>query len=173
MLRVPLTSRSTDARQAGAEPCHSGCIASTFEGFVMNDLKLLLSMLGHTRGKRSAATCQPTCGAVGKAGATKMDRCDNVEPNPATGKVYVACTNNTKRGAGSSAVADEVNPCTENREGHVVATRPRTRKLISAASRRTRSAAFAARTTWRSIRRAIHGSPPTAHLGSSAATTAC
>ncbi|POH57375.1 PhoX family protein [Arthrobacter glacialis] len=58
--------------------------------------------------------------AADKAGATKMDRCEDVEPNLKTGKVYVACTNNTKRGVGSGAVADEANPRTENRDGHVV-----------------------------------------------------
>ncbi|MHA7270641.1 PhoX family protein [Arthrobacter sp. HLT1-20] len=58
--------------------------------------------------------------AADKAGATKMDRCEDVQPNLKTGKVYVACTNNTKRGVGSGAVADETNPRAENRDGHVV-----------------------------------------------------
>ena len=58
--------------------------------------------------------------AADKAGATKMDRCEDVQPSLTTGKVYVACTNNSKRGMGSSAVADEVNPRTENRDGHIV-----------------------------------------------------
>ncbi len=51
---------------------------------------------------------------------TKMDRCEDVEPNPLTGKVYVACTNNTNRGVGSNAGPDEANPRTQNRDGHVV-----------------------------------------------------
>ncbi|MHA7305953.1 PhoX family protein [Arthrobacter sp. TMN-49] len=58
--------------------------------------------------------------AADKAGATKMDRCEDVQPNLKTGKVYVACTNNSKRGVGTGAVADEVNPRTENRDGHIV-----------------------------------------------------
>ena len=54
------------------------------------------------------------------AGATKMDRCEDVEPSLKTGKVYVACTNNTKRGVEKGAKADEANPRTENRDGHVI-----------------------------------------------------
>ncbi|MBP2413043.1 secreted PhoX family phosphatase [Arthrobacter stackebrandtii] len=58
--------------------------------------------------------------AADKAGATKMDRCEDVEPSLATGKVYVACTNNTKRGLPGQAPADETNPRAENRDGHIV-----------------------------------------------------
>jgi hypothetical protein len=58
--------------------------------------------------------------AADQTGATKMDRCEDVQPNLQTGKVYVACTNNTKRGLPGQAAADEVNPRTENRDGHIV-----------------------------------------------------
>ena len=58
--------------------------------------------------------------AADKAGATKMDRCEDVQPSLQTGKVYVACTNNTKRGLPGQAAADEINPRSENRDGHVV-----------------------------------------------------
>ena len=58
--------------------------------------------------------------AADKAGATKMDRCEDVEPNPATGRVYVACTNNSNRGINGNAGADETNPRRENRDGHIV-----------------------------------------------------
>jgi secreted PhoX family phosphatase len=58
--------------------------------------------------------------AADAAGATKMDRCEDVEPSLTTGKVYVACTNNDERGVGGGAGPDEANPRTENRDGHVV-----------------------------------------------------
>jgi secreted PhoX family phosphatase len=55
-----------------------------------------------------------------KVGATKMDRPEDVEPSPRTGKVYVALTNNTQRGTAGKAGPDEANPRTQNRSGHVV-----------------------------------------------------
>ncbi|MDQ0868371.1 secreted PhoX family phosphatase [Arthrobacter sp. V1I9] len=58
--------------------------------------------------------------AADKVGPTKMDRCEDVEPSLHTGKVYVACTNNSNRGTGSNEKATEVNPRNENRDGHVV-----------------------------------------------------
>ena len=58
--------------------------------------------------------------AADKVGPTKMDRCEDVEPSLHTGKVYVACTNNDKRGTGTNETATEVNPRNENRDGHIV-----------------------------------------------------
>jgi secreted PhoX family phosphatase len=58
--------------------------------------------------------------AADKAGATKMDRPEDVEPSPLTGKVYVACTNNSDRGKAGKAAPDEVNPRSQNRDGHII-----------------------------------------------------
>ena len=53
--------------------------------------------------------------AADKMGATKLDRPEDVETNPVTGKVYMALTNNTRRTA-----VDEANPVIGNRDGHVI-----------------------------------------------------
>ncbi|MDX2825911.1 PhoX family protein [Streptomyces ipomoeae] len=55
-----------------------------------------------------------------KVGATKMDRPEDIEPNPVSGKVYVALTNNSNRGVGTNAKADEANPRNTNKHGHVL-----------------------------------------------------
>ena len=58
--------------------------------------------------------------AADKVGATKMDRPEDVEPSPVSGKLYIALTNNTQRGTTGKAVVDEANPRTKNRDGHVI-----------------------------------------------------
>ncbi|GAB3274190.1 PhoX family protein [Microbacterium lacusdiani] len=58
--------------------------------------------------------------AADAVGATKMDRAEDVEPNPKTGRVYVACTNNTDRGKVGKEGATEPNPRNSNRDGHVI-----------------------------------------------------
>lgn len=55
--------------------------------------------------------------AADTLGATKMDRPEDFETNPATGKVYLVCTNNSDREAGDE---DAANPRPENFNGHII-----------------------------------------------------
>ncbi|MDJ1131554.1 PhoX family protein [Streptomyces iconiensis] len=58
--------------------------------------------------------------AADKVGATKMDRPEDVEPSPRTGRVYVALTNNGDRGKAGKGAADEANPRNANKHGQVL-----------------------------------------------------
>ncbi|TQK52983.1 hypothetical protein FBY35_3448 [Streptomyces sp. SLBN-118] len=55
-----------------------------------------------------------------KVGATKMDRPEDIEPSPRTGRVYVVLTNNTDRGKAGKAGADEANPRNLNKHGQIL-----------------------------------------------------
>ncbi|WP_446665554.1 PhoX family protein [Flexivirga sp. B27] len=58
--------------------------------------------------------------AADKVGATKMDRCEDVQPSQQSGKVYVVCTNNTDRGKAGKEGPTEPNPRNANKHGHIV-----------------------------------------------------
>jgi hypothetical protein len=58
--------------------------------------------------------------AADKAGATKMDRPEDVEPNPHNRRIYAALTNNTDRGKPGKEGATEVAPRLNNKHGHIL-----------------------------------------------------
>jgi len=58
-----------------------------------------------------------TRGAADLLGATKMDRPEDIETSPVSGKVYAVMTNNSNR---TAAQIDAVNPRANNRFGHII-----------------------------------------------------
>ncbi|MGY4644637.1 PhoX family protein [Cellulomonas sp. URHB0016] len=83
-------------------------------------LPLVVDGVSHVPGFTVDEALVHTRLAADAAGATKMDRCEDVQPHPTTGRVYVACTNNVERGMPGREGATEPNPRSANRDGHVV-----------------------------------------------------
>ncbi|MEU9995476.1 PhoX family protein [Streptomyces sp. NPDC050848] len=83
-------------------------------------IPLATGNVSHVEGMTAEEVYVFTRLAGDKVGATKMDRPEDVEPSPRTGRVYVALTNNTNRGKGTNPGADEANPRNLNKHGQIL-----------------------------------------------------
>ncbi|TYQ09037.1 UNVERIFIED_ORG: hypothetical protein L601_004600000010 [Gordonia westfalica J30] len=78
------------------------------------------SARSHVPGMSPAEVAVFTRQAADAVGATKMDRPEDIEPSPMTGKVYCALTNNSDRGTDGKAPVDAANPRNENKNGQIL-----------------------------------------------------
>ncbi|WP_030193140.1 PhoX family phosphatase [Streptomyces sp. NRRL S-87] len=76
--------------------------------------------VSHVEGMTAEEVYVFTRQAADKVGATKMDRPEDIEPSPRTGRVYVVLTNNSNRGLPGKAPADEANPRNVNKHGQIL-----------------------------------------------------
>ncbi|OZM72852.1 phosphatase [Amycolatopsis antarctica] len=58
--------------------------------------------------------------AADKVGATKMDRPEDIQAHPKTGRIYCALSNNVERGPDGKEAATEPNPRNNNKHGQVL-----------------------------------------------------
>nr|WP_262845275.1 PhoX family phosphatase [Sphaerisporangium corydalis] len=80
-------------------------------------LPLVSGDKSHVAGMTADEVLVYTRFAADKAGATKMDRPEDIERNPVTGAVYAALTNNSNR---TAANIDEANPRPANKHGQIL-----------------------------------------------------
>ncbi|WP_199509428.1 PhoX family protein [Nucisporomicrobium flavum] len=82
-------------------------------------IKLVSGTRSYVPGMSAADVLTFTRLAGDAVGATKMDRPEDVQPSPVTGKIYAALTNNSNRGVGSNPGVDEANPRVANKNGQI------------------------------------------------------
>jgi len=80
----------------------------------------LVAGQGPLTGWTEAMVLINTRGAADLVGATKMDRPEDIETNPVTGKVYVVCTNNSLRGTPGQPGTDPANTVAKNAHGQIL-----------------------------------------------------
>lgn len=80
----------------------------------------LIGGQGPLAGWTQAEVCINTRGAADLVGATKMDRPEDIEVNPVSGKVYCVMTNNTRRATDNNPATDAANPRPANKHGHII-----------------------------------------------------
>ncbi|MFW0783776.1 PhoX family phosphatase [Gordonia sp. CPCC 206044] len=98
----------------------SGSFAGKGEWHPLLTVKADGTATSHIDGMSAQEVAVFTRLAADKAGATKMDRPEDIEPHPTTGKLYCALTNNDDRGTDGEAAADEANPRNENKNGQII-----------------------------------------------------
>lgn len=80
-------------------------------------LPLVVAGRSHVPGMSVPEVLTWTRQAADAVGPTRMDRPEDVEPNPHTGHVFIALTNNSRR---TPAEVDEANPRASNKSGHII-----------------------------------------------------
>ena len=114
---------SGDFKESGKLP-EDGKYDGTGKWIKLATAKADGSVESHVDGMTGEEVLVFTREAGDKVGATKMDRPEDIEPHPTTGKVYCALTNNKYRGANrpgkDDAPIEEVAPIKENKNGLVI-----------------------------------------------------